>query len=131
MCLLFLKGNFVSTKYNLSSGYIPSFQKKEVGTVGQRIQLAPLAGQHSSKNFTGYLFSDSKNLPHLFDFKLASLPVTLFSFSSLFLCTSLSKVIQTFPLISLLQSIFLLILLLIIKKKRPNLQNSSPFPTLH
>ncbi|XP_047205419.1 serine/threonine-protein kinase MAK isoform X2 [Girardinichthys multiradiatus] len=41
------KGNFVSTKYNLSSGYIPSFQKKEVGTVGQRIQLAPLAGQHS------------------------------------------------------------------------------------
>ncbi|XP_047205425.1 serine/threonine-protein kinase MAK isoform X7 [Girardinichthys multiradiatus] len=41
-------GNFVSTKYNLSSGYIPSFQKKEVGTVGQRIQLAPLAGQHSN-----------------------------------------------------------------------------------
>ncbi|XP_043960770.1 serine/threonine-protein kinase MAK isoform X3 [Gambusia affinis] len=43
------KGNFVSTKYNLSGGYIPSFQKKEVGTVGQRIQLAPLAGQHSKK----------------------------------------------------------------------------------
>ncbi|KAM4718967.1 serine/threonine-protein kinase MAK isoform 2-T2 [Anableps anableps] len=42
------KGTFVSTKYNLSSGYIPSFQKKEVGTVGQRIQLAPLAGQHST-----------------------------------------------------------------------------------
>ncbi|XP_069368866.1 serine/threonine-protein kinase MAK isoform X2 [Paralichthys olivaceus] len=41
------KGNFVSTKYNLSSGYIPSFQKKEVGSVGQRIQLAPLAGQHT------------------------------------------------------------------------------------
>ncbi|KAF7214078.1 serine/threonine-protein kinase MAK isoform X3 [Nothobranchius furzeri] len=40
-------GNFVSTKYNLSSGYIPSFQKKEVGTVGQRIQLAPLSGQHT------------------------------------------------------------------------------------
>ncbi|XP_069573044.1 serine/threonine-protein kinase MAK isoform X1 [Brachyistius frenatus] len=40
------KGNFVSTKYNLSGGYIPSFQKKEVGSVGQRIQLAPLAGQH-------------------------------------------------------------------------------------
>nr|XP_019942947.1 PREDICTED: serine/threonine-protein kinase MAK [Paralichthys olivaceus] len=40
-------GNFVSTKYNLSSGYIPSFQKKEVGSVGQRIQLAPLAGQHT------------------------------------------------------------------------------------
>lgn len=41
-------GNFVSTKYNLSAGYIPSFQKKEVGSVGQRIQLAPLAGQHSN-----------------------------------------------------------------------------------
>ncbi|KAM4533551.1 serine/threonine-protein kinase MAK isoform 2-T2 [Odontesthes bonariensis] len=40
-------GNFISTKYNLSSGYIPSFQKKEVGSVGQRIQLAPLAGQHA------------------------------------------------------------------------------------
>ncbi|XP_032359728.1 serine/threonine-protein kinase MAK isoform X4 [Etheostoma spectabile] len=40
-------GNFVSTKYNLSGGYIPSFQKKEVGSVGQRIQLAPLAGQHT------------------------------------------------------------------------------------
>ncbi|XP_037613097.1 serine/threonine-protein kinase MAK isoform X9 [Sebastes umbrosus] len=41
------KGNFVSTKYNLSGGYIPSVQKKEVGSVGQRIQLAPLAGQHT------------------------------------------------------------------------------------
>ncbi|XP_041823818.1 serine/threonine-protein kinase MAK isoform X2 [Melanotaenia boesemani] len=41
------KGNFISTKYNLSGGYIPSFQKKEVGSVGQRIQLAPLAGQHT------------------------------------------------------------------------------------
>ncbi|XP_070961084.1 serine/threonine-protein kinase MAK isoform X4 [Oncorhynchus clarkii lewisi] len=40
-------GNFVSTKYNLSGGYVPSFQKKEVGSVGQRIQLAPLAGQHT------------------------------------------------------------------------------------
>ncbi|XP_054607052.2 serine/threonine-protein kinase MAK isoform X8 [Nothobranchius furzeri] len=45
-------GNFVSTKYNLSSGYIPSFQKKEVGTVGQRIQLAPLSGQHT--NYEGW-----------------------------------------------------------------------------
>ncbi|XP_051796483.1 serine/threonine-protein kinase MAK isoform X2 [Acanthochromis polyacanthus] len=44
------KGNFISTKYNLSGGYIPSFQKKEVGSVGQRIQLAPLAGQQASKN---------------------------------------------------------------------------------
>ncbi|XP_030612808.1 serine/threonine-protein kinase MAK isoform X4 [Archocentrus centrarchus] len=42
------KGNFVSTKYNLSGGYISSFQKKEVGSVGQRIQLAPLAGQHTN-----------------------------------------------------------------------------------
>ncbi|KAM6900769.1 serine/threonine-protein kinase MAK [Xenentodon cancila] len=41
------KGNFISTKYNLSGGYIPSFQKKEVGSVGQRIQLAPLAGQQA------------------------------------------------------------------------------------
>ncbi|XP_067434714.1 serine/threonine-protein kinase MAK isoform X2 [Thunnus thynnus] len=41
------KGNFVSAKYNLSGGYIPSVQKKEVGSVGQRIQLAPLAGQHT------------------------------------------------------------------------------------
>eukprot|EP00064_Thunnus_orientalis_P017945 superscaffoldBa00003964_g18031 len=40
-------GNFVSAKYNLSGGYIPSVQKKEVGSVGQRIQLAPLAGQHT------------------------------------------------------------------------------------
>uniref|UniRef100_A0A3Q4APE0 non-specific serine/threonine protein kinase n=1 Tax=Mola mola TaxID=94237 RepID=A0A3Q4APE0_MOLML len=39
-------GNFISTKYSLSGAYIPSFQKKEVGSVGQRIQLAPLAGQH-------------------------------------------------------------------------------------
>ncbi|CAF94419.1 unnamed protein product [Tetraodon nigroviridis] len=43
-----LKGNFVSAKYSLSSAYIPSFQKKEVGSVGQRIQLAPLAGQHTN-----------------------------------------------------------------------------------
>ncbi|XP_022535941.2 serine/threonine-protein kinase MAK isoform X6 [Astyanax mexicanus] len=41
------KGNFISTTYNLSGGYIPSFQKKEVGSVGQRIQLAPLGNQHA------------------------------------------------------------------------------------
>ncbi|XP_013863952.1 serine/threonine-protein kinase MAK isoform X3 [Austrofundulus limnaeus] len=40
-------GNFVNIKYNLSDGYIPSFQKKEIGTVGQRIHLAPLSGQHT------------------------------------------------------------------------------------
>uniref|UniRef100_A0A7N8X2U9 non-specific serine/threonine protein kinase n=1 Tax=Mastacembelus armatus TaxID=205130 RepID=A0A7N8X2U9_9TELE len=43
-------GNFVSTKYSLPNGYIPSFQKKEVGSVGQRIQLAPLAGHLSSSD---------------------------------------------------------------------------------
>ncbi|XP_078795064.1 serine/threonine-protein kinase MAK isoform X8 [Oryzias latipes] len=43
----YLPGNFVSTKYNLSTGYIPSLLKKEVGSVGQRIQLAPLGGQHT------------------------------------------------------------------------------------
>lgn len=46
----FFSGNFVSAKYNLSGSYIPSFQKKEVGSVGQRIQLAPLAGQHTSED---------------------------------------------------------------------------------
>ncbi|XP_051539008.1 serine/threonine-protein kinase MAK-like isoform X3 [Myxocyprinus asiaticus] len=40
-------GNFVTTTYNLSGGYIPSFQKKEVGSIGQRIQLAPLGNQHA------------------------------------------------------------------------------------
>ncbi|XP_058620857.1 serine/threonine-protein kinase MAK isoform X3 [Onychostoma macrolepis] len=40
-------GNFVTTTYNLSGGYIPSFQKKEVGSIGQRIQLAPLGHQHA------------------------------------------------------------------------------------
>ncbi|XP_073686793.1 serine/threonine-protein kinase MAK isoform X3 [Garra rufa] len=40
-------GNFVTTTYNLAGGYIPSFQKKEVGSVGQRIQLAPLGHQHA------------------------------------------------------------------------------------
>ncbi|XP_067234060.1 serine/threonine-protein kinase MAK isoform X2 [Chanodichthys erythropterus] len=42
-----VKGNFVTTTYNLSGGYMPSFQKKEVGSVGQRIQLAPLGHQHA------------------------------------------------------------------------------------
>uniref|UniRef100_A0A3Q3NAP4 non-specific serine/threonine protein kinase n=1 Tax=Mastacembelus armatus TaxID=205130 RepID=A0A3Q3NAP4_9TELE len=51
LCLSSLVGNFVSTKYSLPNGYIPSFQKKEVGSVGQRIQLAPLAGQQTSKDW--------------------------------------------------------------------------------
>ncbi|KAL1006389.1 hypothetical protein UPYG_G00071760 [Umbra pygmaea] len=42
------KGHFVSTKYSLSGGYIPSFQKKEVGSVGQRIQLATLPGPNTN-----------------------------------------------------------------------------------
>uniref|UniRef100_A0A3B4XVT5 non-specific serine/threonine protein kinase n=1 Tax=Seriola lalandi dorsalis TaxID=1841481 RepID=A0A3B4XVT5_SERLL len=50
--VLWQKNVFISTKYNLSGGYIPSFQKKEVGSVGQRIQLAPLAGQHT--NYEGW-----------------------------------------------------------------------------
>ncbi|XP_061777909.1 serine/threonine-protein kinase MAK isoform X8 [Nerophis ophidion] len=45
-------GNVVSTKYNLSAGFIPSFQKKEVGSVAQRIQLAPIAGHHT--NYDGW-----------------------------------------------------------------------------
>ncbi|XP_053344012.1 serine/threonine-protein kinase MAK isoform X3 [Clarias gariepinus] len=40
-------GNFVTTTYKLSGGYIPSFQKKEVGSVGQRIQLAPSGNQQT------------------------------------------------------------------------------------
>ncbi|XP_053467393.1 serine/threonine-protein kinase MAK isoform X6 [Ictalurus furcatus] len=40
-------GNFISTTYNLSGGYIPSFQKKEVGSVGQRIQLAQIGNQQA------------------------------------------------------------------------------------
>uniref|UniRef100_A0A1A7WJA6 non-specific serine/threonine protein kinase n=3 Tax=Iconisemion striatum TaxID=60296 RepID=A0A1A7WJA6_9TELE len=54
-------GNFVSTKYNLSHGYIPSFQKKEVGTVGQRIQLAPLSGQHTINPSSSSSSPDNKN----------------------------------------------------------------------
>ncbi|XP_060756884.1 serine/threonine-protein kinase MAK isoform X2 [Neoarius graeffei] len=40
-------GNFISTTYNLSGGYIPSFQKKDVGSVGQRIQIAPNGNQQA------------------------------------------------------------------------------------
>ncbi|XP_060717871.1 serine/threonine-protein kinase MAK isoform X3 [Tachysurus vachellii] len=41
------KDNFISTTYNLSGGYITSFQKKEVGTVGQRVQLTPVGNQQA------------------------------------------------------------------------------------
>ncbi|XP_075441836.1 serine/threonine-protein kinase MAK isoform X3 [Ascaphus truei] len=35
-------GGFGGSAYNPSTGYMPSFHKKEVGSAGQRIQLAPL-----------------------------------------------------------------------------------------
>lgn len=35
--------------YNPSGGYVPSFHKKEVGSAGQRIQLAPLGPSVSGK----------------------------------------------------------------------------------
>ncbi|KAM4689784.1 serine/threonine-protein kinase MAK isoform 2-T2 [Discoglossus pictus] len=35
-------GGFVGPAYNQGGGYIPSFHKKEVGSAGQRIQLAPI-----------------------------------------------------------------------------------------
>ncbi|XP_058232457.1 serine/threonine-protein kinase MAK isoform X4 [Hemibagrus wyckioides] len=41
------KGNFISTTYNLSGGYSSSFQKKEIGSVGQRIQLTPTGKQQA------------------------------------------------------------------------------------
>ncbi|KAJ8369974.1 hypothetical protein SKAU_G00100020 [Synaphobranchus kaupii] len=41
-------GNFMTTNYNPGGGYMSSFQKKEVGSAGQRIQLAPL-GSTSAK----------------------------------------------------------------------------------
>ncbi|XP_066480058.1 serine/threonine-protein kinase MAK isoform X2 [Tiliqua scincoides] len=46
------KGNsgFVGATYNAPGGYIPSFHKKEVGSAGQRIQLAPLGA--SSTEYT-------------------------------------------------------------------------------
>ncbi|XP_061109539.1 serine/threonine-protein kinase MAK-like isoform X5 [Conger conger] len=41
-------GHFMSSNYNPGGGYVSSFQKKEVGSAGQRIQLAPL-GSTSAK----------------------------------------------------------------------------------
>ncbi|KAG8442389.1 hypothetical protein GDO86_011255 [Hymenochirus boettgeri] len=35
-------GGFAGPSYNPIAGYVPSFQKKEVGSAGQRIQLAPI-----------------------------------------------------------------------------------------
>ncbi|XP_061094013.1 serine/threonine-protein kinase MAK isoform X2 [Conger conger] len=49
-------GNFV-TNYP-TGGYIPSFQKKEVGSAGQRIHLAPLEGQSANLSPTADLRND-------------------------------------------------------------------------
>lgn len=45
--------------YN-QSGYIPSFLKKEVGSAGQRIHLAPLGATTTGKNFRVFKISDQK-----------------------------------------------------------------------
>nr|XP_046227657.1 serine/threonine-protein kinase MAK isoform X10 [Scatophagus argus] len=145
------KGNFVSTKYNLSGAYVPSFQKKEVGSVGQRIQLAPLAGQQTSKILI-HVGKANKVLPDTvrsddlpaspfvrltIGFKVTAVlcPLTLTSTSVFFSVQVLVNVsFQTLThwrcvsaLPSLLQSISLL--LLIIKKTNENLQRPSPCPT--
>ncbi|XP_063307799.1 serine/threonine-protein kinase MAK isoform X2 [Pelobates fuscus] len=39
-----IAGGFAGPSYNPNGGYIPSIHKKEVGSAGQRIQLAPLGG---------------------------------------------------------------------------------------
>ncbi|XP_073188168.1 serine/threonine-protein kinase MAK isoform X3 [Lepidochelys kempii] len=44
--------------YNPSGGYIPSFHKKEVGSAGQRIQLAPLGASASAMLTDIYCGSD-------------------------------------------------------------------------
>nr|XP_046227650.1 serine/threonine-protein kinase MAK isoform X3 [Scatophagus argus] len=144
-------GNFVSTKYNLSGAYVPSFQKKEVGSVGQRIQLAPLAGQQTSKILI-HVGKANKVLPDTvrsddlpaspfvrltIGFKVTAVlcPLTLTSTSVFFSVQVLVNVsFQTLThwrcvsaLPSLLQSISLL--LLIIKKTNENLQRPSPCPT--
>ncbi|KAG9356008.1 hypothetical protein JZ751_000852 [Albula glossodonta] len=52
-------GNLVSTNYNPSGGYMSSFQKKEVGSAGQRIQLAPLGS--TSAKYDGWKSKASKS----------------------------------------------------------------------
>ncbi|KAI1902161.1 hypothetical protein AGOR_G00041850 [Albula goreensis] len=51
--------NLVSTNYNPSGGYMSSFQKKEVGSAGQRIQLAPLGS--TSAKYDGWKSKASKS----------------------------------------------------------------------
>ena len=49
-------GNLGSYATYNPSGYIPSFLKKEVGSAGQRIHLAPLDAAASGKNNFRYSF---------------------------------------------------------------------------
>lgn len=49
LCLLTGNSGFVGAAYNAPGGYIPSFHKKEVGSAGQRIQLAPLGASSTGK----------------------------------------------------------------------------------
>lgn len=49
-------GNLGSYATYSPSGYIPSFLKKEVGSAGQRIHLAPLGATASGKNNFRYSF---------------------------------------------------------------------------
>ncbi|XP_069046986.1 serine/threonine-protein kinase MAK isoform X2 [Lepisosteus oculatus] len=46
------KGTFIGSNYNPGGVYIPTFQKKEVGSAGQRIQLEPIGGP--SANYEGW-----------------------------------------------------------------------------
>uniref|UniRef100_A0A4W3J3Y7 non-specific serine/threonine protein kinase n=1 Tax=Callorhinchus milii TaxID=7868 RepID=A0A4W3J3Y7_CALMI len=41
-------GGFSGSNYYTTGGYIPSFLKKEVGSAGQRVQLAPIGGPTSN-----------------------------------------------------------------------------------
>lgn len=138
---LLIKGNFVSTKYNLSTGYIPSLLKKEVGSVGQRIQLAPLGSQHTSKGFLSakrdfkMIYALTSSLIILLKktrcFSKSWLYAAFFrnhSFPLFYFLTLTPTWFHYFP--SLFQSAPPL-LHLIIKKKRINLQNSNPYPTHH
>lgn len=51
--LPFLPGSIGSS--GLTSAYVPSFLKKEVGSAGQRVQLAPVVGPSSGKYSTSVL----------------------------------------------------------------------------
>lgn len=53
-------GNLGSYATYNQSGYIPSFLKKEVGSAGQRIHLAPLSATTSGKNNFIFEISDQK-----------------------------------------------------------------------